>query len=123
MDDDRVRAFERELWIGGSEVYEAKVARDCVMALPARPFLFDGPAATTAVKATARWEEVEFADPRIARPEEGLIVFAYRAKARRAGEVYHALCTSTLLRLAHEEWVVVQHQQTPLGVLVADPDA
>lgn len=124
MDDNRVHDFERELWVGGHEVYETKVARDCVMALPAKPYLFDGPAATEAVKATPRWDEVEFTDTRIERPEEGLIVFAYRAKASRADETaYHALCTSTLRRLGPEEWVVIQHQQTPFGVLVADPEA
>jgi len=124
MDNDRVREFERELWVGGPEMYEGKVARDCVMALPASPFLFDGPAATEAVKATPRWDEVEFTDMRIERPQEGLIVFAYRARASREdGHSYNALCTSTMRRLGHEEWVVVQHQQTPFGVLVADPEA
>ena len=124
MDDDRVREFERELWVGGPEVYEAKVARDCLMALPAEPFLFSGEQAVAAVKNTPRWDDVEFTDSRIERPAEGLIVFAYRAKAKRSGATaYHALCSSTLQRLAHEEWVVIQHQQTPLGVLVANPDS
>lgn len=123
MDDDRIWEFERELWVGGPEVYEKKVAADCVMALPAAPYLFDGRAATEAVKDTPRWDEARFEDTRVERPEEGLIVIAYRVRARRGGQEkeYHALCTSTLQRLAHEEWVVVQHQQTPLGVMVAEP--
>ncbi len=50
----------------------------------------------------------------MARPEEGLIVVAYKAVAERDGtEGYAARCTSTYRRLAHEEWRVVQHQQTP----------
>ena len=123
MDDNRVHEFEQELWVGGPEVYEAKVARDCLMALPAEPFVFGGDQAIAAVKATPRWDEVEFSDSQISRPAEGLIVFAYRAKARRGGETaYHALCSSTYRRLSHEEWVVIQHQQTPLGVMVANPD-
>lgn len=122
MDDDRIWEFERELWVGGPEVYEKKVAPTCVMALPAAPYLYDGRAATEAVKDTPRWDEAEFADTRVERPQEGLIVIAYRMRARRGAEKeYHALCTSTLQRLAHEEWVVVQHQQTPLGVMVAEP--
>lgn len=124
MDDDRIWEFERELWVGGPEVYEKKVAVDCVMALPAAPFLFDGRAAIEAVKATPRWDEARFEDTRVERPEEGLIVIAYRVLARRGGteKEYHALCTSTLQRLAHEDWVVIQHQQTPLGVMVAEPE-
>ncbi len=125
MDDARVHEFERELWVGGPEVYEARVAPDCVMALPAEPYLYDGRAATDAVKATPRWSEADFADTRIERPHDGLIVFAYRVRASRGGQEkeYHAICTSTLVRRGHDYWVVVQHQQTPLGVMVADPDA
>lgn len=122
MEDTRIWEFERDLWIGEADVYRQRVADDCVMALPATPFLFDGEAATRAVENTPRWEQVEFADQLVHRPQEGLIVIGYRARASRGEETYHALCTSTLHRLSHEEWVVVQHQQTPFGVMVADPD-
>ncbi len=123
-DDQRLWDFERELWVGGAEAYEKKVAEDVVMSLPASPFLYDRRAAIEAVKDTPRWDNVEFADTRVERHQEGLIVIAYRAKAKSDGQKdYDALCTSTLLRLAHEDWVVIQHQQTPLGVEVADPDA
>jgi len=123
VDDGRIQEFEKELWVGGAEVYRSKVSEHCLMALPAAPYLFDGEAAIAAVEDTPRWEHVEFAEMQIERPQEGLIVIAYRAKASRGDQAYHALCTSTLLRHAHEEWIVVQHQQTPLGVTVADPDA
>ncbi|WP_120717088.1 DUF4440 domain-containing protein [Tsuneonella amylolytica] len=122
MNDDRIWEFERELWLGGGDVYREKVADDCVMALPAQPFLFDGGAATAAVEDTPRWEEVDFAETRVSRPEEGLIVIGYRVKASRGEETYRALCTSTIRRLAHEDWVVVQHQQTPFGVEVKTPE-
>jgi ketosteroid isomerase-like protein len=50
----------------------------------------------------------------VRRPEEGLIVLAYKAEAKKeGGEAYTAHCTSVLRRLAHDEWRVVQHQQTP----------
>ena len=123
MEDNRIWEFERALWLGGGDVYEKCVANDVVMALPAQPFLFDGQAAAKAVEDTPRWDEVDFVDTRISRPEEGLIVIGYRARADRGDKHYHALCTSTLKRLGHEAWVVVQHQQTPLGVEVKDPDA
>ena len=123
MEDKRIWEFERELWLGGGDVYRKNVAEDCVMALPAEPFLYDHEGATQAVEKTPRWDEVDFADTRVTRPEEGLIVIGYRARASRGGNSYHALCTSTLRRLGHEDWVVVQHQQTPFGVEVKDPDA
>ena len=122
MNDERIWQSERELWLGGAEVYRQKVDANCLMALPAAPFLFDGEAAIAAVEDTPRWEQVEFVETRVERPQEGLIVIAYRARASRAGQAYHALCTSMLLRHGHEDWTVVQHQQTPLGVAVADPD-
>ena len=123
MDDNRIWEFERALGLGGSDVYEKCVAQEVVMALPAQPFLFDGAAATRAVEDTPRWEKVDFADTRVSRPEEGLIVIGYRVRAHRGEKDYHALCTSTLQRQSHEDWTVIQHQQTPLGVEVKDPDA
>ena len=122
MDDDRIWNFERDLWTGGAEVYREKVADDCVMALPADPFVMDGKAATEAVSDTPRWEDVTISHKHVARPEHGLIVIAYRAEATRGDETYRALCTSTLRRIEEENWEVVQHQQTPLGMEVADPD-
>ena len=122
MNDERLWEFERQLWVGPSEVYDEKVAEDVVMALPAQPFLFDRDAATKAVKDTPRWDSVEFAETRVERHEEGLIVIAYRAHAKRDEQKYDAVCTSTLLRLGHENWVVIQHQQTPLGIEVSDAE-
>jgi hypothetical protein len=47
------------------------------------------------------------------RPQECIIVVAYKAHARKeGGETYQAYCTSTYRRLVHNEWRVIQHQQT-----------
>ena len=121
MDDERIWTFERELWIGGEDIYRQRVSEHCLMALPAEPYLFDGEEAVRAVAATPRWETVEFEDGRVERPEEGLIVIAYRVAAERGDKSYRALCSSTLRRRGHEDWEVVQHQQTPIGVELADP--
>lgn len=93
------------------------------MGLPHQPFLFDNAAATKAVESTPVWSGVDFADGRVTRHDEGLIVIGYRVHAKRDGSDYHAVCTSTLQRLEHEYWVVIQHQQTPFGIEVKDPDA
>jgi len=122
MDDQRIWDFERDLWLGDGDVYEERVGDECLMALPTQPFLFGGKAAIDAVSKSPRWDDVTFAEKKVSRPQEGLIVIAYRALASRGDEAYPALCTSTLRRIEHEEWDVVQHQQTPLGTLVADPD-
>lgn len=121
MEDERIWKYEKELWTGGDAVYSDRVSGDCVMALPAEPYVFGGEQATKAVQDTPKWDQVEFLDTQVSRPQEGLIVIAYRVQAKRGDQSYHAVCTSTLRRLAHEEWDVVQHQQTPLGVIVADP--
>ena len=121
MDDERIWKFEQELWTGGDDVYHQRVSADCVMALPTEPYVFAGEQATKAVQDTPKWDKAEFLDTKVSRPQEGLIVIAYRVQATRGDKAYHALCTSTLRWLSHEHWDVVQHQQTPLGVIVADP--
>ncbi len=114
MDDDRVWAFEESLWTGDAEHYRESIDAECLMVLPAPPFVMSGGEAIEAVAATPRWSRVELADRRVARPQEGLIVIAYHATAERdGGEGYEAHCTSTYRRLGHDEWRVVQHQQTP----------
>lgn len=114
MDDDRVRAFETALWVGGEEVYRQSVDPACLMVLPEAPFLMEGADAIAAVSRTPRWQEVALSDLRISRPREGLIVIAYGVRASREGEAFAAHCTSTYVRIAHEEWRVVQHQQSIL---------
>lgn len=114
MDDDRVWAFEESLWTGGKDLYEELIDAECVMALPQPPFLITGEEAIEAVADTPRWSNVAFSRRRIVRPEEGLIVLAYMAVASRVGaDSYQAYCTTTLRRLEHGVWRVVQHHQTP----------
>ena len=113
MDDDRVWAFEESLWTGDADLYRALVDTACLMVLPTPPFVLGGEEAIAAVADTPRWTSVDFSEQRIARPEEGLIVVAYAVEARRDGEAYKAHCTSTYRRRGHEDWQVVQHQQTP----------
>jgi hypothetical protein len=113
MDDDRIWSFERSLWVEGPENYHEKIDDQCLMVLPQPPFVYSGAQAIEAVSNTPRWSEVEFSGQQVIRPQEGLIVIAYRARASRDGESYEAYCTTTMRWLAHEVWRVVQHQQTP----------
>ena len=123
MDDDRIIEFERALWVGGEDIYRRHVASDCLMVVPERPFLLRGEQAIESVEATPRWSEVDFSDFEINRPQEGLIVVAYHVEARRGGQPYSAYCTSTYQKRGEEDWVVIQHQQTPRSTGAGDEAA
>lgn len=114
MDDDRLWGFEQGLWIEGSENYRAKVDPEVVMVLPRPPFVFAGESALGTVADTPTWDRAELTDRTVSRPQEGLIVVGYRVRAEKDGHAgYDAWCTSTLRRIEHEVWRVVQHQQLP----------
>ena len=115
MDDARVWSFEESLWTGDPANYHEKIDREALLVVPAPPFVLKGKAAADAMADTPRWSSVEMSEQQIMRPQEGLIVIAYHVLARREREenAYEAHCTSTYRRLSHEEWRVVQHQQTP----------
>ena len=114
MDDDRVWAFEKDLWLGGGDVYRTGIDPEARMALPEPPFIFAGQNAIGAVEATPRWSNVAFEDGTIARPQHGLIVVAYTAHAQRHGhDAYVAHCTTTYRLNEDHAWKVIQHQQTP----------
>ena len=114
MDDNRVWHFEESLWTGDAGHYRALIDEECLMVLPMPPFVLAGGDAVAAVADTPRWTSVTFSNQRIARPEEGLIVVAYHIKANRGDKGYTAYCTSTYRRRDHDDWQVVQHQQTLL---------
>ncbi|MDX3911744.1 MAG: DUF4440 domain-containing protein [Sphingobium sp.] len=115
MEDQRVWEFEESLWTGDTDHYRELIDDECVMVLPEKPFVFTGQQAIEAVTHTPSWSTVVFEQQQVMRPQEGLIVIAYHASASREGAApYSAHCTSTLRRLEHEVWRVVQHQQTPV---------
>ena len=122
MEDSRVWAFEQSLWTGDEGHYRELVDDECVMVLPTSPFVFAGKRAIEAVADTPRWSDVAFSGKQIMRPKEGLIVIAYKAEATRSGSTgYVAFCTTTMRRLEHDVWRVVQHQQTlPPKAAVSD---
>jgi hypothetical protein len=112
MEDARVWEFESGLWTGDAERYQELIDPECLMVLPEQDYVYTGTQAIEAVQKTPRWSEVSFTRQHVARPQEGLIVLAYKARAIRSDEVYTAYCTTTLCRLEHDVWRVVQHQQT-----------
>ena len=120
MDDNRIWSFEESLWTADAQHYRESIDDECLMVLPTPPFVMSGSQAIEAVAHTPRWSTVELSERQVARPQEGMIVIAYKARAQRDGMTpYEAHCTSTYRRLAPEQWRVIQHQQTP--PLVANP--
>ena len=118
MDDERIWGSEEGLWTGSPENYHATIDEQCLMVLPAKPFIVTGQQAADAVSSTPRWTKVALTDRQVARPQEGLIVIAYTARAEREGaRAYEAHCTTVYRRLEHDKWRVVQHQQTPPLIL------
>ena len=117
MDDERIWAFEESLWLGDADHYCALIDPECVMVLPADPYVYTATAAIDAVAHTPRWASVELTERKVQRPEEGLIVIAYQANAEREGERYRAYCTTSMRRRGHEDWLVVQHSQLPPPVV------
>ena len=114
MDDERVWTFEESLWLADPAHYRELIDDECLMVLPAAPFIVTGQQAVDAVSSTPSWTKAELSERQVARPQEGLIVIAYKAVAERDGIApYEAHCTSTYRRLEHEVWRVIQHQQTP----------
>lgn len=114
MDDDRVWAFEESLWTASPEHYQESIDENYLLVVPTEPHVMFGQEGIDAVKNTPRWSRVAFSQQKISRPQEGLIVVAYKVEAEKEDQpAYTAYCTSTYRRLEHEVWKVVQHQQTP----------
>jgi hypothetical protein len=114
MDDERIWTFETGLWTGDTEHYRQSIDDACLMVLPTSPFIMVGNAAIEAVSKTPRWTQINLSQRKVSRPQDGLIVVAYFAEASIGeDEKYTAYCTSTYRRRGHDNWTVIQHQQTP----------
>jgi hypothetical protein len=114
MEDHRLWALEESLWTGDPGKYPARIDKSCLMVVPANPAILTAEQALQGMSNGPRWSRVEFSDTRISRPVKGLIVVAYTVQANKEdGTNYVATCTSTWRRHRHEDWRLVQHQQSP----------
>ena len=113
MEDNRVWAFEESLWTASPEHYQESIDEGYLLVVPTHPHVLAGQQAIDAVKNTPRWSKVAFSQQQVSRPQEGLIVVAYKVDAEKGEERYTAYCSSVYRRVAHDDWKVVQHQQTP----------
>lgn len=117
MDDARVWEFEDSLWRADEAHYRESITPDYLLVVPMPPYVLTGEQAAEMLANTPRWQNVEFSGQHVSRPhgeDGGLIVIAYHVEASKAdAQPYSADCSSVYLRIGHEDWRVVQHQQTP----------
>ena len=121
MDDARVWGSEEGLWTADAAHYRETVDPDCLMVLPDPPYVFGGGEAVEEVSRTPRWTQVAFSEQKVSRPQEGLIVIAYKVEASKdGGAAYAAWCSTTYRRIEHDVWRVIQHHQTPVSQTATD---
>ena len=114
MDDERVWTFEESLWLADPAHYRELIDAECLMVLPAAPFIVTRAAGGGRRVQHAALDQGGVVGATSCPPTGRLIVIAYKAVAERDGIApYEAHCTSTYRRLEHEVWRVIQHQQTP----------
>jgi hypothetical protein len=62
MDDNRVWSFEEGLWTGDAEHYRELIDDECLMVVPAPPYVMGGAQAVEAVSKTPRWSSVTLSE-------------------------------------------------------------
>jgi len=113
MTDAEFWQIERDLWLGGVEVFRRWVARECLMVFPPPVGVLTGPTVIDSIAPAPRWESVAFAETALRRFGTGAAVLAYRVDAGRpGGGPYRAYCSTTYVQQAGDWWLM-QHQQTP----------
>lgn len=109
---DEIWEMERNFWLGGTAVFAAQLAEDCLMALPGIGVL-DRAQVLESLRDVPRWTHVDMDARRSAAADSGVVI-AYEATGRREGaEPYQALCTSTYFRIGGK-WRMAQHQQAAM---------
>ena len=113
MTDAEFWQIERELWLGGPEVFRRWVARECLMVFPDPVGILTGPTVVESIAPGPRWQTVTFLVTALRRLGGDVAVLAYRVEAGRpAGATYRAFCSTTYVQQAGDWWLM-QHQQTP----------
>ncbi|HET9448627.1 MAG TPA: hypothetical protein VFO35_20310 [Steroidobacteraceae bacterium] len=107
-------AMEREFWLGGADVYEARVAPEALLVLPDPAGTLMRSQTIEAIRQSPRWEEVEFESAHTVWPTADLVLLAYAAVGRRdrGRTTYRARCSSMYVEKGGL-WMLIFHQQTP----------
>jgi hypothetical protein len=110
---DELWQMERDFWLEGPDVFEERLAAECLMVLPGVGTL-DRQQVIESLHNAPRWTDVEMHAQREAVVGNTVAVLAYEAIGRRESATpYRTACTSTYVLEHHRAWRMVQHQQTP----------
>lgn len=119
IDSRALVELERQGWIALStsgEVaahhYDSVLADEILFLLPGGLVIDDREEALRTFRGTP-WTTFELSDPQVLLFSETTAALTYRARARRDGEQYEALCNSTYV-LSDNRWRLALHQQTPI---------
>ena len=116
MTDDDAWRIEESLWKGSPAAFADRVSSNCLMVFADPIGVISGTEAVEGINELERWVTVEMTGKQIARPSRDIAILAYRAEGRRdVAPTYRAYCTSTYHRSGDGRWLLVQHQQTPIG--------
>lgn len=116
MTDEDAWRIEESLWKGTAAEFADRVSAHCLMAFADPVGVISGTEAADGINELERWDTVDMTAKQIARPGSDIIILAYRAEGKRnVAPTYRAYCTSTYHRSPGGLWLLVQHQQTPIG--------
>lgn len=107
---ERLWELERGFWTGGAAEAIRHLHPSAVMIF-SRTGLIRGKALAASLTAAPRWDTVTMKGDAV--ESDGITILAYEARARRGDRDYHALCSSSWVRIAGG-WRLICHQQTPL---------
>ncbi|MDO5657177.1 MAG: nuclear transport factor 2 family protein [Paracoccus sp. (in: a-proteobacteria)] len=105
---------EKAFWLDGAGFYRDNLAPDAVMVFPEPVGILSGEAIIAALEGAARWDAVEITQRGALRSGETLILTYHATGQRGDAAPYRALCSSTYGRVG-SRWLLLCHQQTPVG--------
>jgi hypothetical protein len=107
--------LEESFWMEDANFYDATLATEALMVLPAPAGVLDRSATVASIRSADRWTKVSFSDRHSIRPSSAVVILAYSAHADRgrSGTAYSAQCSSTYVQ-SDSGWKLALHQQTPL---------
>lgn len=116
MTDEDAWRIEESLWKGSPSDFADRVSASCLMAFADPVGVISGTEAVEGINELERWSTVDMTEKQMVRPSRDIVILAYRAEGQRdLAPAYRAYCTSTYHRSAGGRWLLVQHQQTPIG--------
>jgi hypothetical protein len=115
LSDAAVWDLEARFWSGDDAFYDAWLAAGALMVFPDPTGILDRAAIVASIRGGPRWTQVHMTERRVARPNAGVVLVAYRFEARMddGDDAYRGWASSSYARSAGA-WSLAFHQQTPV---------